>query len=127
MAANTISLNDKTIRIFMTDVKTSNREPDMSGKFRLQDTIYHCALWSNTSRRTGQKFYKGLLHKDGERGKNVGTLNLHCNKWYIENTDSKLPFYYGRLKVNYNEYKISLWIKTRESKKPFYSGVIKLI
>jgi hypothetical protein len=119
-------LKGNQIRMFLIDSKKTGREPDLSGRFNLNEVLFFVAAWKTKSRRTGQEFFKGLLHIDGERGKNVGSICIYKNQFYIEGLD-KLPIFYGRLKVQGNEYKVHLWLKTRDNKKPFYSGIIRTI
>jgi hypothetical protein len=119
-------LKDNQVRLFMTDCKSTGREPELCGRVQINEVLYFIAAWKNKSRRTGDEFYKGLLHLDGERGKNTGTLTLYKNRFYIEGQD-KLPIVYGRLQVSGNTYKVHLWKKLRSEKKPFYSGIIRPI
>jgi hypothetical protein len=119
-------LKDNQVRLFMSDCKKTQRDPDLCGKIQMNSVLYFVAAWKNTSRRTGEDFYKGLLHLDGQRGKNLGSMTLYKNKFYDSDTN-KLPMIYGRLQLEGKSYKVHLWKKTRNERKPFYSGVIRSI
>lgn len=119
-------LKDNQLRLFLTDAKKTGREPELCGRILINQVLHFIAVWKNKSRRTGEDFYKGLIHIDGQRGTNIGAISIYKNKFYTSGSD-KLPLFYGRLKVEGKEYKVHLWEKKRENRKPFYSGIIRLI
>lgn len=119
-------LKESQIRMFLTDAKKTGKEPDLCGRVQIEGQVYFIASWKNKSRRSGEEFYKGLMHLDGERGRNKGSLTLYKNKFQADGND-RLPMYFGRLSVGNSQMKVSLWEKKRDDKKPFYSGVIRKI
>lgn len=122
---NTYVKNRKA-RIFENTFKRTKNSPDMSGILQLEDILYFVALWKTVSRKNGKEFFRGLMHVDGERGRNVGSLNLHLNNFYVEGGDKRIPYFFGKLTMGTITYKAQFWKnKTKNTGKAYYGGVLK--
>lgn len=123
--ANTFVKDNKS-RLFPNTFKRTPKSPDYSGLLQMSGVVYYVALWKRASRTNGKEFLRGLLHKDGERGRNCGSLNLYNNRWYNgENKEIKLPIFYGRLTMGNKNYKVQYWINTSKQGKEYYGGAIR--
>lgn len=122
-------LKPNQIRLFVA-VKRTARSPDLEGKVRIgldNPVIYYICLWKTKSRESGDYFYKGLLHIDGQRSMTpAGKLSIYRNIYSESSKSNRVPHVWGRMAIGRQDYKVHMWEKKSELKE-FYAGVVRLV